>query len=101
MMKAILPARCISHMRSSTARARSIWRYMARTSASVRPSVLWPSSATLVSAITPIVSDVDRPAVHGEGRLDQHLGQGRVRVHGHRDLAGGPLQQQGERRLGE
>src|SRR4029078_263158 len=101
MMKAILPARCMSHIRSSTARASSIWRYMPSTSASVRPSAFCPSSATLVFAITPIVSDVNRGAIHGEGRLDQHLGQGRVRMDRHRDLARGALQQQGQGRLGQ
>ena len=38
MMNAILPARCMSHIRSSTARARSIARYMPSTSSSDRPS---------------------------------------------------------------
>src|SRR4029079_6043964 len=101
MMKAILPARCMSHIRSSTARARSIWRYIASTSASVRPSALCPSSATLVFAISSILSDVDRCAIDGQRRLDEHFGEGRMGVDRHRDLAGRPLQQQGQCGRGE
>jgi hypothetical protein len=43
---------------------------------------------------------VDRCAGTASG-LDQHLGEGRVGVHRHRDLGGSPLQQPRQRRLGE
>src|SRR5688500_3495785 len=85
MMNAILPARCMSHMRSSTARARSIARYMPRTSSSLRPR---SPCRGLVSvwAIRMRLLDVDGRAVDGQGGLGEHFGQGRVGVDAHRDL---------------
>src|SRR4029453_10754859 len=108
MMKAILPARCMSHIRSSTARAISIWRYMASTSSSDSPRS-WCRDGASVCATCSISlpatycssSDVDRGAVHCQGGLGQRLGQGRVGMDAHGDLGGSPFHQAGERRLRE
>src|SRR3970282_2018522 len=109
MTTGIRPARLRIHIRSSTARARATFWYIARRSALVRPTEAARSEVpdfervlrvTVMSGRPPPRSEVDRAAVDGHGRLADDFGERRVGVRGPADLPGRRVEGEGERRLG-
>src|SRR3990170_1003596 len=100
--EAILPARCMSHMRSSTARASSICRYIALTSSSVRPSsACFGCVAVSLATVVMLPLHVDRCAVDRQRGFRQDFGQGGMCVHVHGHLGGGALDELREGGLGD
>src|SRR5512141_2327790 len=104
MTNGILPARLRIHMRSSTARATAISRYISTRSSRDRPRSAPSSLSALGAALVVMGSEsleVDRLAVDGEGGLAQCLRQGGVRVDGRPDLPRGRLEQHGHTGLAD
>src|SRR4051794_21851282 len=110
MTNGILPARFRIHMRSSTARAMTIRRYISRSSSRDSPRFAPNAVSDLLSVLVAIepplrlercALEVDRLAVDGERCLAHGFGESRVRVNRRAHLPRCGLEKHAHARLGD